>query len=207
MRKIQENYRHKKYFVLPFTIDINKYELSSDKQFENTIAYLGALDWIPNQEGLIWFLENVWDKIESVHSDTEFYIAGRNTPDWLEKKILSHRVKFLGEVSDAKKYIQEHQIFVVPLLSGSGMRIKLIEQMALERIVIATSIAAEGIDVSHGANGFICNTSEEYIFLLRDLLNGNIDGNEISANARQTIQDNFDEITAFDNLKNFLTTI
>lgn len=195
------------FHTLPFTIDLSRYPQNEILLDDLSLAYLGALDWIPNQEGLIWFLDNVWERIESYYEGLNFYIAGRNAPEWLEKKIKSYRVIYLGEIEDAKKYILEHPIFVVPLMSGSGMRIKIIEQMALGRVVLATPIAAEGIDIVHTENGLICEDSDDFIESI-DFMFRNPDGiRNISENARATVESLYDSKEVFESLGHFLKQI
>lgn len=114
-----------------------------------TLGYLGALDWAANREGLDWFLERVWPIVFERNPAARFRIAGRNAPaDWLAREIPG--VEFLGEVEDAVRFLSAQQILVVPLLSGSGMRIKVLEGMATGRPMVATAQAAEGIAVEDG---------------------------------------------------------
>lgn len=130
-----------------------------------SIGFIGALDWMPNQEGLRWFLENVWT--ENTHSDTEgwqklkLHIAGRNAPSWL-KNIKIKNVQFIGEVPDAQSFMNEHCIAIVPLFSGSGIRVKILEAMMLGRVVLTTSMGLEGINAHDGEEVLIANTAYEF---------------------------------------------
>jgi polysaccharide biosynthesis protein PslH len=131
----------------------------------SSIGFIGALDWMPNQEGLRWFLENVWN--EYTHSDTEgwdklqFHIAGRNAPTWL-KNLKAKNVTFHGEVPDAQAFMNTHGIAVVPLFSGSGIRVKILEAMMLGRVVLTTSMGLEGINAHDGEEVLIANTAYEF---------------------------------------------
>ncbi|NJN34308.1 MAG: glycosyltransferase [Saprospiraceae bacterium] len=104
-----------------------------------SIGFIGALDWMPNQEGIRWFLENVWT--ENTHTDTDrwsklkLHIAGRNAPNWIRNLKLKN-VNFIGEVADAQQFMNEHAISIVPLFSGSGIRVKILEAMMLGRVVL-----------------------------------------------------------------------
>lgn len=205
--KIQKNCPNGKFFTLPYTINIADFPYEEIKLNDLSIAYLGALDWIPNQEGILWFLENVWDRIYNYYPGLKFYIAGRNAPDWLERKIKSHPVEYLGEISDARAYQLEHPIFVVPLLSGSGMRIKIIEQMALGRVVISTPIGAEGIDITNMENGLLAQEPDDFIKNI-DYLYRNPDGiRYISKNARLTVESLFDAKEIFEKLYKFIIKV
>lgn len=132
--------------VTPIGINGTDYQPDlSSFQKPVSLSFIGSLDWIPNQEGLLWFLENVWPEVSRKHPELEFHIAGRNTPaSMLKMKI--RNVTFHGEVECSKDFLNAHSIMVVPLLSGSGMRVKILEGMALGKVVLTTSIGVEGIE-------------------------------------------------------------
>ena len=106
--------------------------------------HLGALDWKPNLIGLQWFLKEVWPKVLAVRPQAEFHIAGNNTPGHIKtneaKNIFVH-----GRVPSAEAFVFSHGISVIPLLSGSGIRIKLLENGKMGIPIISTRIGAEGI--------------------------------------------------------------
>ena len=117
---------------------------------EPSIFFIGALDWLPNQEGLNWFLQKVFGHVLSELPELKFHVAGRNAPMHFEKKLKHPNIIYHGEVEDALSFIQSYRIMVAPLLSGSGIRVKILEGMALGRPVVTTSSGMEGIpDISH----------------------------------------------------------
>jgi glycosyltransferase involved in cell wall biosynthesis len=91
----------------------------------------------------------------------EFHIAGRNTPDWI-KNLQLPRVQVHGEVPNAVDFINQHSIMVVPLLAGSGMRAKILEGMALGKVVLSTSIGMEGIAARHRQEALIADQAEDF---------------------------------------------
>lgn len=195
---------NKKYYTINFGIDLKEYPKQTIDLKSISLAFLGALDWIPNQEALLWFLENVWSRIDGYYEGLEFYIAGRKAPDWLIKKIKSYNVNFVGEVDSSKDYIIQHPIFVVPLMAGGGVRIKIIEQMALGRVIISTAIGAEGLEVMNGENIMIAETSDDFIRDI-DYLLRNPDGiRYISENARITVENLYDEKVIFKEFGQYL---
>lgn len=132
--------------------------IAEDFEFPS-VFHLGSLDWIPNQEGLLWFLESCWPHVLTSVPNAMFYVSGRNASNELVKKILGYpNTVFLGEVEDAAEFMNSKAIMVVPLLSGSGMRIKIVEGMALGKAIVSTAIGAEGIDVISGEQLSIADT-------------------------------------------------
>jgi len=110
-----------------------------------SIFFIGALDWLPNQEGLAWFLRNVFNQLLSELPELRFHVAGRNAPLHFEKKLKHPNITYHGEVEDALTFIQSYRVMVAPLLTGSGIRVKILEGMALGRPIVTTSAGIEGI--------------------------------------------------------------
>lgn len=160
-----------------------------------SLFHIGALDWAPNQEGLIWFFDNCWPRIHADNPDLKFYLAGRNAPEWLERRFKLGGVVYLGEISDAYDFINSKAIMVVPLFSGSGMRIKIIEGMALGKPIVTTDIGTEGIPTTDGQNIMIANDADQFVASINRLINNRDLFNEIGKNAIGFIQEKFDNLS------------
>ncbi|MBN2349730.1 MAG: glycosyltransferase [Bacteroidales bacterium] len=158
----------------------------------SSVFYIGALDWMPNQEGLMWFVEKVWPEVHNQFPDVRFYIAGRNAPPWLVKKLKKPNIIFEGEVEDSAVFMQSKSLMVVPLFSGSGMRVKIIEGMALAKTIVTTSKGIEGIKATHNQDVVIADTSQEFAEAIKTLLNQKELLNTIGKNSRQLVLDHFD---------------
>ncbi len=150
-------------FVTPIGIDAKNYQpdFRSIKK-EPALAFIGSLDWMPNREGLIWFLHNIWPGLLQRFPKLQLHIAGRNTPDWLEKKQIPN-VTFHGEVEDAPTFLNQYPIMIVPLLSGSGMRAKILEGMALGKAILTTKLGLEGIDAQHKKEVWVADDLPDYL--------------------------------------------
>ena len=166
-----------------------------------SLFHLGALDWAPNQEGIEWFLKNVWQEIAKKHSSLKFFVAGRNAPDWLIQSIKSYKnTVYLGEVDDAYKFMKSKAVMIVPLFSGSGMRIKIIEGMALGKVIISTDIGTEGIDTQNSTNIIRANNKDEFISAIEKIIEDKSLFNNISENAKEFIAQNFENKAIISNL-------
>ncbi len=183
-------YNSNNIFVAPTGI---KKENLLQKEPDNikTLFHIGALDWIPNQEGLLWFVENVWQKIKLSFPEWEFIIAGRNAPLQFQKELGKYPVKYIGQVDSAKDFIDKNGIMIVPLLAGSGMRIKIIEGMARSKAIVTTSIGAEGIPVTNMENIIIADNIEEMYSAISDLMNNFNQLKSISNKAFSFVKENF----------------
>ncbi len=186
-------------------IDSKKKEKKDETPVD--LFHIGALDWAPNQEGLIWFFDNIWTDLVGEFPEALFNVAGRNAPQWLERKLSRiPNVNYFGEVSDAYAFMNAHSIMVVPLLSGSGMRIKIIEGMALEKCIVSTSIGTEGISTEHNKNIMIGDNEADFLSSIRQLLTDNSLRNDISSNAGRFIEQHFDNKVISGSLLDFYSS-
>lgn len=135
----------------------------------NTLFHIGAMDWMPNQESIAWLLEDVWPVVHREVPQARLYLAGRKMPQALMEKQIEG-VTIVGEVADAMQFIASKQINVVPLLSGSGIRVKIIEAMSAGKAVVTTTVGARGIDYTDGENLLIANTPTEFAAQIKRLL-------------------------------------
>jgi len=159
-----------------------------------SIGFIGSLDWMPNQEGLEWFLQQVWPKVVQKYPHLELHVAGRNAP----KKILNlkmHNVIVHGEVPDAKAFINQHSLMVVPLWSGSGIRVKILEGMALGRVVLTTNMGLEGIDARHQKEVLIADTEKAFVDAIDFCMEHTGQLQPIGQRARTFVEDKFDNLT------------
>ena len=145
---------------IPFGVEIGKG--GEERKVEPcSLFHIGAMDWMPNQEGIDWLLEEVWPVVHREVPHARLYLAGRKMPErWM--KAQKEGVTVVGEVPDAREFIADKQINVVPLRSGSGMRVKIIEAMSMGKAVVTTTVGAQGIDYTDGENLLIADTAEQF---------------------------------------------
>jgi polysaccharide biosynthesis protein PslH len=175
----------------PIGLDLKMYNGIKIQKQTNDLCFIGALDWMPNIEGLKWFLDNVWPKVHALHPDIKFHIAGRNTPSWLTSYVRSN-VMIHGEVESAVDFVQQHQTMIVPLFSGSGMRVKILEGMALGKVVVTTTLGKEGIDAVHGEQLLVADSPHAFVDEISNIINGKYNTQQIGAQAKQFVTDFYD---------------
>ncbi len=194
--------------VTPTGYNINNFNNNLKQKTDTAMEYpsvfhIGALDWSPNQEGIIWFIENCWCKILSKMPNLKFYIAGRNAPQWLINKLNKKNIHFCGEVESAQDFINSKALMIVPLFAGSGMRIKIVEAMALSKTIVSTNIGVEGIAVRDKENILIANDEAEFVREIVNIFNDKSKFSSIGENAKNFIAKNFDNINIARELINF----
>ena len=176
---------------LPFGVDIDKFDPVFEVGDAPTFYHIGSMNWMPNEEGIKWFLKNVWDEVLKRTPDAKLYLAGRNMPKWL-KKTKKKNVFVVGEVADAHEFVNQNNVAIVPLFSGSGMRIKIIESMALGKTVITTMVGAEGILYSEFDNIIIADNEPKMIENICRLYRHPEEAEAIGLNARRIIEEVYD---------------
>ena len=172
---------------VPFGVEVNDYQAGQNNFEFPSLFHLGAMNWVPNEEGIKWFIDQVWPLFHQKYPDIKFYLAGRMMPDWLIK-LDKPNLEIIGEVPDAKEFIRSKAVMIVPLFSGSGIRIKIIEGMALGKAIIATEIGAEGINYTNGKDILIANTPAEYLEAIEKCLADIEVCHQLGKNARALIE-------------------
>ncbi len=149
--------------VIPAGVVLDKYKQSvrtCDPE-ENTVFFIGALDWLPNLEGLNWFIEKIWPEVLKEFPSVQLHIAGKSASPSLMRSQVPNTT-FHGFVDDALIFKNKYSLMLVPLLSGGGMRVKIIEGFAAGKCIISTTVGAEGISYKHGKNIVIADTVIEW---------------------------------------------
>ena len=188
--------------IIPFGLNINKYKADSESNKELNLFHLGSMDWAPNLEGLDWFLQYIWPVINTKEPEATLYLAGRDMPDRFFEMGLS-KVVVVGEVEDAIKFIKSKSLMIVPLLSGGGIRVKIIEGMALGKAIISTSVGAEGIHYTHKKNIWIADTPDEFAEAVRFFKSNPQKITEFGSNARKLVEKEYSNEVIIDKLLSF----
>ena len=148
------------------------------------------MNWHPNEQGIKWFIEECWDNVRQSTPHVQAYFAGRYMPQWL-KNTNVEGIHIVGEVEDSIRFMTSKQIMVVPLLSGSGIRIKIIEAMSIGKTVVATSIAAEGIMYEDKKNILIANTPQEFADAIKFCIENPLECKKIGEEAYKLIAEKY----------------
>lgn len=193
---------------IPFGIEFEK--LSSYVTAKNsdniTLFHLGAMDWEPNLEAVRWFLEKCWKKINKKHPDVELYLAGRNMPDNVNPDKLPN-VKVVGEVDSAYEFMNSNDIMIVPILSAGGIRVKIIEGMAIKKAIISTAVGAEGIEYTDKKNILIANNPTEFVARISKLLTDVDKIKKIGTQGQQLVKSKYNNVTLIENLVSFYDSL
>ena len=164
-----------------------KYEIEGKPKF----YHIGSMNWMPNEEGIRWFIDEVLPKTIEKVLDFVYHLAGRNMPEWL-KEMKNPHIDVIGEVPDAKEFVSKNDVAIVPLLSGSGIRIKIIESMAMGKTVITTRVGAEGILYDEEVNLIIAENKAKMVEAIRSINENPQIAVKIGQAARKLVEETYD---------------
>jgi glycosyltransferase involved in cell wall biosynthesis len=178
--------------VIPVGIAMERYCPEPEKTEFPSLFFLGSLNWMPNREGIEWFLENFHNHLVNGELRVRFYVAGNDIPEQFDEYEVMGKIYIQGEVDDALEFVNSKSIMIVPLLSGGGMRVKIVEGMAMQKCIISTSLGAEGIQYTDGHDILIANTREEFFDAIKRCIADEDYCKTIGQNARRMIETQHD---------------
>lgn len=158
--------------VIPTGVDIEYFCPQEIKIEPNTLVFVGGMDWLPNVDGVMYFVENILPLVQREIPDVQLYVVGRNPVakiQMLDK--LNPAVTITGTVEDVRPYVAKSSMAIVPLRIGGGTRLKIYEFMAMAKPVVSTTIGAEGLTVTHGEDILLADTPDRFAREVITLLN------------------------------------
>jgi len=176
---------------IPYGVYPEEFTPKSEIEGQPKFYHIGSMNWMPNEEGIRWFIDEVLPKTVEKVPNFVYHLAGRNMPEWLTT-LSNPNVDVIGEVPDAKAFVAENDVAIVPLLAGSGIRIKIIESMAMGKTVITTRVGAEGILYKEDENLIIAENKAKMVEAIRSI-NANPDiAVRIGKAARKLVEETYD---------------
>ena len=158
------------------------------QKISGRIIFTGSLNWPPNQAAVTWFLRHCWDKIQQQQPDTSLVIIGKLLTNDLRDMWEQYRnVQVIGFVPDVRGHIQAAEVSIAPMVSGSGIKNKVLEACALGQAVVATPLAVRGILCEHETNLLIAETPEAFSNEVLRLLGNSDLQKRLGMNGRQNV--------------------
>jgi len=179
--------------TIPFGVDPAEYALAAPGMADAPIFFhLGSMDWLPNEEGIRWLLSNVWPRVQRKRPNAKLRLAGNKMPtDLLDLDMAGVTVK--GRVKNALTFMNACHVMLVPLFSAGGMRVKIIEGMAMGKAVISTPVGAEGIAHTHGKDILLARTASEFVENILSLIDEPTRALELGSAARELVESTYSD--------------
>jgi len=148
--------------VVPNGVDLEYFRPSQQVQPQPFhFVFTGHMAYVPNHDGVLWFLDNIWPRILQKHPQARASIVGKNPPPFLLAR-QSQSLRVTGTVEDVRPYMEEASVYVVPLRMGGGTRLKIAEAMAMKKPLVTTRIGCEGIALTHEKTALIEDSPEGF---------------------------------------------
>ncbi len=193
--------------VLPVGIHLENYQPDVSATEFPSLFFLGSLDWLPNREGMEWFLDNFLTALTEGDLNIKLYVAGSDIPESFDDYEVMGKIFIQGEVDDSLQFINSKSIMIVPLFSGGGMRVKIVEGMAMEKCIISTSLGVEGINFTDGENILIANTRDEFHQAIKRCIKDEKYCRTIGVNARKLVEQQHDNNIVANGLVSFYQSL
>ena len=171
-------------------VDLDYFAAPESKTPLFDFVFVGSMDWMPNVDGMEWFLSEVFPIIRASRPNARLAIVGRNPPPPISAKA-DQNITVTGTVPDVRPYLWQSVISIVPLRVGGGTRLKIFEAMAAGTPVVSTTIGAEGLPVEHGKTIQIADTAQSFAAQCLRLLENAQQRTHISESALQLVRANY----------------
>lgn len=182
--------------VIPIAVDPDEWRpIERPEPFR--VTFLGGGHWPPNAEGIKWFAERAWPQVADAVPGCIFTVIGKGSTGRLGPERHRSRTVVTGYVADPEPLLAETAVFVVPLLTGAGMRVKILDAWCRALPVVSTSIGAEGIRACHGDNVLIADEADAFADAVVRLLQDHALSRRLADNGRATVEATYDWRTAY----------
>lgn len=191
-QRMEEWYKLNNVRTIPTGVDTDFYSMNGKTKEEKQIVFVGAMDWLPNNDAMYYFLEKIFPIIQKEEPDVNFVIVGRNPSPQLERFAKSYsNVIVTGWVEDTRPYISDSAVFLVPIRIGGGTRMKIYEGMAMGKAIVSTTVGAEGLPLKHSEHVFLADDERGFADQVVNLLRDEQLRKQIGEQARRYVYENF----------------
>jgi len=182
--------------VTPTGADTEFFQPSREKETPNSLVFTGSMDWLPNEDGIFYFVNEIFPLIRRQAPDATLCIVGRKPSRRLQD--LASRVpniQLTGWVEDVRPYLARSAVCIVPLRIGGGTRLKIFEAMSMAKAVVSTSIGAEGLPIKNGEHLLLADDPTSFAESTIWLLGNASQRAQIGQAARHLVEENYSWVT------------
>jgi glycosyltransferase involved in cell wall biosynthesis len=190
---------------VPTGVDTDYFAPAASDPASRNLVFTGSMDWLPNEDAMLFFCREVLPLIRAEESGVTLTIVGRTPTPAVKRLAEDPAVTVTGRVDDVRPYMKDAAVYIVPLRIGGGTRLKIFEAMSMAKAVVSTTVGAEGLPVTSGANAVLADQPQafarEVVRLLRDV------GcrHQIEAAARALVLEHYDWSAVAGSLEQALT--
>jgi polysaccharide biosynthesis protein PslH len=179
--------------TVPNGVDVGAFDPSppAEPPRDPTLLYTGTLAYPPNAEGLLWLLREIWPRVSEQRPSARLNVVGRGATDEA-RRLGDERVRFAGWVPEMAPWFAGATVVVVPILSGGGTRLKVLDGLASGRAIVSTSRGAEGIEAEDGTHIVIADDADTFVGAIVTLLDDAERRTRLGQAARRLAEERYD---------------
>lgn len=195
---------HPKLYVVPNGVDTSYFKSSNENKGSFDIVFVGNMAYPPNRDGVLFFYVQVFPIILKSCPKARLVVVGKNPPPDILALKEDRAVVITGQVADVRYYLADAAVVICPVRFGAGTRIKILEAMAMGRVVVSTTIGCEGLDVISGEDILIADDANEMAEAVADLMYDREKARKIGLRAVETVKQKYDFGVIVERLENLL---
>lgn len=190
-RLLREKFGLERYCIIPNGVSIASYDSVPNTPKRNRLVYCGSMDAFVNQEAVAWFLREIFPLILREKPDATFTVIGRRPPKSL-LRFQNERIRFTGRIDDVRVPLKEAMIDVVPLRTGGGSRLKILEAFAARIPVVSTTVGAEGLEVENRKHLVLADSPKDFAYACVHLLDDHDQAAGLVDHGRALVDEKYD---------------
>ena len=188
-RILEREFGARRVWAIPTGVDTEHFRPSRDPVEENTLIFTGAMDWLPNEDAILYFATEILEPLRALVPGVRLTVVGRNPSRRLVDRLASRpEIQVIGRVEDVRPHVARHAVFVIPLRVGGGTRIKVFEAMAMGKAVVSTRIGVEGLPVRDGEHVVLADRPADFAAATARLLKDSTDREALGRRARRYVE-------------------
>jgi polysaccharide biosynthesis protein PslH len=176
---------------IPTGVDTSYFHPNGDAELPNRIVFTGSMDWRPNEDAVLYFIDMILPRIRREIPNASLAIVGRRPTDRLRAAARRAGALVSGTVDDVRPYVAEAAVFVVPLRAGGGTRLKIFEALAMEKAVVSTTVGAEGLAVTPGREFMAADDPLDFARAVVALLRDPVRRKDLGRAGRRLVQERY----------------
>lgn len=177
--------------TIPTGVDVDFFRPMQGEE-SDSLVFTGSMDWMPNEDGILFFVNQIFPLIRQIRPTTKLWVVGRKPSDEIEAlSEIDSSIEVTGRVEDIRPYVAKGSVYIVPLRVGGGTRLKIFEAMAMGKAVVSTTIGAEGLPVTSGSDIVLADEPRHFADEVCRLLASSEERRRIEGAARKLVEEKY----------------
>lgn len=178
--------------TIPNGVDTQSFTPDIHLQENDHLVFCGVMDFYPNTEAMMFFVQQVWPKLKQLRPKVKMDIIGKQPPvELIEAVDATNDITLQGFVDELAPFINRAAVFVCPIMDGGGTKLKMLDAMAMQKAIVCHPVAAEGLNITDSVHALFASTPDEFIQQIVKLLDNKTLRLYLGENGRAHVQQHF----------------